>query len=170
MLGTKVKERKGKGMSHLAARPQSKQGTSASRTREGINRTGWARVKRAAAIKTGWNQGLVDRRAAKGIEEGRIGINKRPSGKQRRLKGRVGRREARIAGMKGPRAERERVRQRVKKWVEGRARKGVITAAMLKDMEKHLRRRPGGEGGARESTQAVLAAPLTLVEEKGWVI
>ena len=82
----------------------------------------------------------------------------------------VGRREARIAGMKGPHAERERVVQRVKKWVEGRARKGIITAEMRKDMEKNLRRRPGGVGGARESTQAVLAAPLTLVEEEGWVI
>ena len=104
------------------------------------------------------------------MEEGRIGINKLPAGKQHGLKGGVGRREARIAGMRGTHPERERVMQRVKKWVEGRARKGVITVAMLKDMEKNLGRRPGGEGGAREYTQAVLAAALTLVEEEGWVI
>ena len=112
----------------------------------------------------------MDRWAAKGIEVGRIVISRRSSGKKHRLKGGMGRREARIAGMKGPHAVREQVVQRVKKWVEGRARKGIITAEMRKDMEKNLRRRPGGVGGARESTQAVLAAPLTLVEEEGWVI
>ena len=112
----------------------------------------------------------MDRWAAKGIEVGRIVISRRSSGKKLRLKGGMGRREARIAGMKGRHAERERVVQRVKKWVEGRARKGVITVAMLKDMEKNLGRRPGGEGGAREYTQAVLAAALTLVVEEGWVI
>ena len=108
-------------------------------------------------------QGQVEEWAAKEIEERRMVISKLSSGKQHRLMSGVGRREARVAGLKGPHAERERTMQRVRKWVEERAREGMITAAMLKDMKRNLRLR--GEEGARDPThgQAVAAAVLILV-------
>ena len=124
--------------------------TSTDKRRVRIDQAGWERVRRTAANKTGWDQGEVDEWAAKEIEGGRLVINKKGTGQHHRLMSGVGRREARVAGLEGSQAERERAMQRVRRWVEERAREGMITAAMLKDMKKNLRVRQKEKGGARE--------------------
>ena len=144
--------------------------TSTDKNHTKIDQAGWERVRRSAANKTGWNQGQVDAWAAKEIEKGALVINKVSSGQRHRLMSGVGRREARVAGLEGSQAERERAMQRVRRRVEERAREGVVTAAMLKDMKKKLWVRQKGKGGAKEPTQAVQAAILILVEEEGWEI